>query len=308
MAAIHSEIKQLWSEVSGEVDLEIGFDVLPSDLLAEADAEASAAGLQHFQPWLAILEQCIQWLAGLHASMAEALSNGAVDREDRAPQAVIGAAAAYATAVRRLVLSGLDSPARAVLRSLAESLNLATALLSDADFRRAFGSREASENPNEFWYQNLRDRELQKRLAKAEALLAIPADLRAEIQAERKRVSRWLSLFVHPSYLMAQLTALPRSVTEPEMHRVGTVGLASRSSIHTLDLANRLIWEFARIGFPLIAKDFGGKSFHVFDPENELDQIAVIGHAVLVELVDRHISAVDPFLEEDERAILESES
>lgn len=289
-SAITEEIDALWSELGKRVQAPLYGDHEVTELLDDVQSECSALGRDSFEPWLAIFQQGIQWLAHLHASLDSAFRSGAVPKDDRTPIAFIGAASAYAVSVRHLTLSGLDSPARALARVLAESLNLATAVAQDPRLRDSIRAPESPEDVNRYWYENLRPKHMARVLDQAERSLGIDDETRADLRAERESQARWLSQFTHPSWVVSELTCMPISTVDPALHKLGTLGQSTPFSIHTLDTGMKAIWLFARVGYVIVRRTFGDWEP---DRDNDIDVGTVVGHRVFCELVERHWEDAD---------------
>ncbi|HME71982.1 MAG TPA: hypothetical protein VKM54_19235 [Myxococcota bacterium] len=282
---IQREIDRLWSETAARIDLVVPSGHRFTDTIDDAESDSVAQAHSSLEPFLSILEQGIQWLACLHGSMDIAAEAERIPNSDRAPIAFIGAASAYAAAVRRLVLSGLDSPARAVARSLAESLHFAIASLHSQEIRQGIRAPQSLEEANAYWYSHLRGHRIDRILVAVEGSIGLDAETKLELRRTREAEAQWLGFFVHPSYLAAELTCKPRSAAKPGMHKVGIIGHCSIDSVHTLDAANKLIWYFARIGHVLI---FRPPPFFQIDPDSEMDRMAVMGREVFSKLVINH--------------------
>lgn len=285
---IKKEIEQIWESIAGE-KYPISSEMHDfSCIINEFEESAIGHALQMLQPWIAILEQGIQWLACLHASLDSAVNRRSGDQVCYALDALIGTAVSHAVAIRRLCLSGLDSTAKIVLRVMAETFSVCIAILWNSELRRNFTKPQSLEQAQDFWFKYFARGKLEKILENAEAsILGLDDEIRNELRDCRKEQVKWLSQYVHPSYVAAILTAMPQAIAEPGMHRIGTLGLCNSASIGTLDATNKAIWYFSRVGCHLMFRETK-QPFHVIDPNDEIDRLVVLGREVLHVLVSRH--------------------
>ena len=86
---------------------------------------------------------------------------------------LVGASCAHTVALRRLILSGLDSTAKATLRILDELLVACIVLLHDPKLDSDFQNAQNDDEANMFWYQNLNTKSLRKHLSKMENTVGI---------------------------------------------------------------------------------------------------------------------------------------
>ena len=303
MTEVHSivraEIDAMWAMIAGRLGISVPDGHVFEGELQDAEARAVAQALISLEPWLSILPQGIHWLTCTHISMEMAIKRGVLSDDYRVPTALIGAACTYATAVRRLVLSGLDAPARGMVRALSEMLHVAIATLFREDLRLGMRKAHSFEIANAFWYKHLRARQLQALLDEVERSLGVDAAYVAESKEIRESEISWLSMYIHPTYLAAEMACMPSSAAEPGTHRRGLLGHCSGSSVHTLDRATKSIWYFASAGGYQI---FGHPKLYELDATNEIDLCALYGADVFRALVIRHWEDHEDFEHEREEA------
>ncbi len=254
-------------------------------LISEREGEAEAIAAKHLQPWLHILEDSIQWLANLAAILDRLNEDAALDNAGRTIWAMTGASCAHAMAVRRLVLSGLDTPARAAARSLDEHLCAAIAFLHDRDLARRFQQSQSKEDAAQFWYEHLNTKALRKHLNAVERAVGLEPSVSVEMRAWRANEIDWFSQAIHPSYLGAALTTRTLSAANPDNHGPAFLGMASACSDRTLNFACRSIWYFACFGFMMLFNEHNSQPPIIqVDKEDEMHQMAVCGRYVIQRL------------------------
>jgi hypothetical protein len=286
MRRIHYDINRLWHRYAKVYHVDVPTGVLFGELLDSAARDASREAEAHLQPWLAMWEQCCQWLSTLHMTLERRANGGAISAMDRAPVETIGAAATYANAIRTLVLSGYDHPARALLRSFVELIRLSVALLHDPDFRKLYRAAEDQESARHLWFRALKPAMIEQRLRRAELDMGIPLDVIAPFVGHRDYVG-WLSGQVHPSFISTVLAARTPSAADPETMPLATIGACSVHSVVTLDLACKEVWYVATVGYHYLLQPYGS-GFHHPDPKDPIDTYVTLGRDVVVQLVQRH--------------------
>jgi len=120
-------------------------------------------------------------------------------KEERLPFMLLGSVVNNAAAVHRLVRSGFDYQAKAMLRIMCESSHLTLALLADRGLRAGFIAAVEPEDARRFWRQRLGSRPISAILATVESELEIGIEHRSEFAACRRATHEWLSQFVHPN-------------------------------------------------------------------------------------------------------------
>ena len=162
---IKKEAKELYENYFASVKHDTQYDYEFEQLISQQEKQAEQEVIEFLQPWFQILEESIQWLANLIAILDRLLVYSDVSNAHRAAWSLVGASCAHSLAIRRLVLSGLDSSARTILRSLDEHLIACIVLLHDRDMAEMFHNAQDIDDANRFWYEKLRTKALSKRLA-----------------------------------------------------------------------------------------------------------------------------------------------
>lgn len=261
------------------------YDTRFVELLAKREREAETTAVRHLQPWLHILEDSIQWLANLAAILDRLNTGGALSSAERSIWAMTGASCAHAMAVRRLVLSGLDTPARAEARTLDEHLCACIAFLHDRPLAERFQRCQTKDDAAQFWYENLSTKALRKHLNAVERSIGLEPIVSADMRAWRSNEVDWFSQAIHPSYLGAALTTCTLSAADPEKHGPAFLGLASACSDRTLNFACKSIWYFSCFGFMMLFNEHNSHPPVIrVDKEDEMHQLAVVGRYVIQKL------------------------
>jgi hypothetical protein len=289
MNSIKNEVIELWDHYTKQAQIKSPYDSEFNKTIFEHEKTAEKNVIKNLNPWLQILEEGIQWLANLNATLDVALREDDKDNYLRVPWALTGAACVQSVAIRRLVLSGLDSAARTILRSLDEHLNICIVTLAKKELRKGFFEPESPDEAKVFWHKQLTSKKIASHLDEIEKSIGFDDETRTEFSEFRKQEKSINSLAVHPSYVTSALTAMPNCLDESDTHKPGILGCASEFSIRTLDYACKAIWYFSRIGFLLLFEPFSDqKPLFRLNPKDEMNQIVLIGREILSKLVIKY--------------------
>lgn len=282
---IRAESLAEWTQGFSETYRESQYDADFSDFLNKRERASEAVATKHLQPWLHILEDSIQWLANLAGILDRLNDKEALSAAEQAIWVLVGASCAHAMAVRRLVLSGLDTPARAEARTLDEHLCACIVFLHDRKLAGRFHECQAKNDAAQFWYENLNSKALRKHLNVVERALGLDPTVSADMRAWRSNEIGWFSQAIHPSYLSAALTTLTFSAEDPGKHGPAFLGLASACSDRTLNFACKSIWYFACLGFMMLFNEHNSQPPVIrVDKEDEMHQVVVVGRHVIQRL------------------------
>ncbi len=289
MNSIKNEINELWNHFIKKAQIESPYDNDFKKTILEGEKKAEKEVIAKLDPWLLILEEGIQWLANLNATLDVALKENGGNDDLRVPWALTGAACVQSVAIRRLVLSGLDSPARTILRSLDEHLMVCIVTLANKELRKGFSVPDSPEEARVFWHKQLSSKKIQSHLDEIEKTIGFDAKTRTEFNEFRKQEKAINSLAVHPSYVASALTAMPICLDESETLKPGILGCASELSVRTLDYASKAIWYFSRVGFLLLFEPFSGQApLFRLNFQDEMNQVVVIGREIFSKLVIKY--------------------
>lgn len=265
------------------------YDTNFADFISKREAQAEHEVTQSLQPWLHILEDGIQWLANLASILDELNSAERLSNADRSTWALVGASCAHAAAVRRLVLSGLDTPARAAARTLDEHLCACITFLHDRSLSEQFQQCQNSNEIDNFWYKNLNGKALKKHLNAVERSVGLEPLISVDMRAWREREIGSFSQAIHPSYLGASLTTLTLSARDPDVYGLAFLGMASAMSERTLAFACMSIWYFCCFGFMMLFNEHQGQPAVIeLKKDDERHQVVVVGRHVLQILTKRY--------------------
>jgi len=198
--------------------------------------------------------------------------------------------------VRRLVETGLGTPARVLLRVLVETLLAIILLGARRELITEFQASQSPEETRRFWSRYLRSRNLNDELARIEEeleprlaglLVQALSDWRAE-SFER------LSAVVHPTFLASTMNYFPDL-----MHGDTSSGLLGSSSINrvpVLDEATKWLWCFSLFALPvLFVAGPDRPPIYELQRDNEIDQAVWVGARVLRKLLLDHWDDIDQY-------------
>jgi len=263
------EIDLAWERVAKIYNCALPERKMP-ELLKLSERDASRQTRRSLQPWLRIVEEQIYWLATFYiAWLTQKGHSEACSPSDRAPFELLGAITTYAVAVRRLVLSGLDFPARAVLRPLVEAAFTALILLPDAAMRKEYTDVEDDEQARRFWRKRMTRRERARRLEQIETACNLDASTREELAEFRNDLESWLSQFIHPGYGVALLTTRASFPQDPSTLHAALFGCCNVTSQATLGKMFRTLWYFSLMFYALVTTGHMGSV--VFKPDLSTD-------------------------------------
>lgn len=229
-----------------------------------------------------IFEECVAWFSMLHLWL--------LDKDElRDIACLTGMACTQIVAIRQLVLSGLDSPARAILRTLFETICISVVLLDNQPLMEVF---RKTDNASSFWYSNFARGKLFKHLDDIYRNRNVPDSLIKVFRNWMKEEYSKLSETIHPSFTAAALTTYSKSLENRDKFEVGSWGRATTFSERTLKQSCLIIWYFSQIGFsatliPNIHKN--EKMRHLLNRNDEDYLGVVLGARVVHGLVSKYI-------------------
>lgn len=215
-------------------------------------------------------------------------SDETLKKEHTATYATIcGAISSHLIAIRKLVLIGHDLPAKQVLRSLIEHMDLLNLLWLKPELVEEFRATKDDDAANHFWHKNISKKKL-RRQTRDLLLKDVDPDAVTEWRKFRDAEEKVLGSAVHPSAIGCWMATSPAGV-HPDIDLPGFMGVRSENSIRTLRCAFASSWELVmNKTFP-----FGdlrnGKSHrrHImeFDNSNEFHVAIEIGRQVMNDLM-----------------------
>lgn len=283
---IHNEINKSWEKEILELKKSVGIVATRQDLDLNLFLEKMCSSQErlvrkHYKEVLAILEECISWLSLLHMWLLE-------ENELRDIGCLVGMACAQAVSIRKLILSGLDSSARAILRTLFETLCISILVLDDKALREEF---RKAENTSNFWYSNFAKGKIFKKLDD----LFTNRDIHDTVTKVftdwiREEYSR-LSETIHPTFRAAILSTYSKSLEDVDTFKIGTWGRATTFSESTFKNECLIIWYFSRVGFFILVSNIKKSKTmrHMLD-KNDMNFLnVVLGRNVVANLVLKYI-------------------
>ncbi len=297
-------VKETWkktiarsrSEV-GCVEMKTGSEV--EDLDTDIDSflnmhhgEQTELAVRHLEPWVTLSGQALLWLSHLHMVLHKVYEKSS---RHRAAWALTGLATANVVAVRKLVLAGLDTPARALLRALIESLAICVSCLDDSTLADKYVAAQGESDARALWQCEFTTKVLTRRfkaalLVRDEQFTEMVGTFIEWLESEKRTFSQG----VHSSYMAAALTCYPKEFGSEIVHP-GCFGQTTTFSFRTLATLTKMIWLVSQIlSFQLVGSSEKNERLLYFDPENEIDVIVVSGYFVLNDLVTRYGDAKLP--------------
>jgi hypothetical protein len=282
---IKKEAKDLYDGYFASINRECQYDDCFEQLIRQQEKQAKRDVIGYLEPWVQILEESIQWLSNLTAILDRLISEEAVSDAHRAAWSLIGASCVNSVAIRRLVLSGLDFSARAILRSLDEHLTTCVVLLHDREMAEMFQKAQDVNDANKFWYEKLRTKDLNKRLYQIEKELGFDQEVSREMREWGQEGIKIQSQSLHPAYLSSALGIQSISASDPDSYKISILGGASALSERTLNHTCKTIWYFSRLGFLFLFNEYNDKPPYIrLKKDDEMYQMVVIGRDVLSKL------------------------
>lgn len=286
---IQTVAKKEWLFTFDKANRSSQYDENFAIFIASRENAAKQEIVEHLQPWLHILEDSIQWLANLAGILNRMNSEKNLDTAQQSIWALVGASCAHAVAVRRLVLSGLDTSARAIARVLDEHLCACLAFLHNRELGAQFHQCADDDTAAQFWYKHLNTRALKKHLNAIERSVGLDLSISQDMRAWREREIDSFSQAIHPSYLGAAFSTITMSARNPDNLGPAFVGMASVNSERALNFTCKSIWYFSCFGFLMLFNEHESYPPVIqLDKEDEMHQMAVVGRRVLQVLNQRY--------------------
>lgn len=205
---IYDDIEERWraaySEMGRDPSSRHGFN----ELLLKAEAEARAKTSIAFQPHLAIFEFGLEFLSYVHVALSSVEGFGPSIENVRAAWALVGSAVSFGVSIRSLVISGLDTPAKALLRTYVETLLLCIAVLHDRPLGLAYIAADTDAQIKDFWHSVVSPKRLHEKVISIERKIGLDNEIVEGMASWRREEYEILSQSSHLSYLAAALTSL----------------------------------------------------------------------------------------------------
>jgi hypothetical protein len=202
---LNREVSSLWEKWFPD-DLEFASFASafanPNSIFGKHEKNVVRDAYNKIEPYISVFEQCILYL------FAKTLWIGRRVEEDRnlVPIALlIGGACNFAVSVRRLILSGLDSPARALLRPFVDYLLASLVLIDDDTLRQEFATADDFEPAKKFWLKNLTHDKIVARLSNTLTRYGLDGACKQELFDYLQQERQMHSQVIHPGNVGATL-------------------------------------------------------------------------------------------------------
>ena len=289
--SIKTEFQEAWSAATRYLRLKVPPDHLSGAEVDRLQSQAARHGNERFEPWLTVLETAITHLSSLFLSMVRTSGRKRSRTERwRTPAVLVGNACAHASAIRRLVLSGFDSSARVLHRTMLDTLAAFLFSLSDEAFRTEFGQARDIASAKSFWLRNLRYDKVHRRLTELEKTVGFSEGLSSVLLAHRQEALGRYSGYVHGLFTPAAFTAMVPSAFHPGEVRPGVVGHPSLTSIWTLDETVKSLGYFSSMGLQLLRKPpaESGLPQYPFNKKQQFDRATLVACHTFLHLLSVH--------------------
>lgn len=233
---------------------------------------------QRLDPLLFVFEVAVEWLVVFCRALEELVKRGC----DWAlvPSVLTANAHIYGAAVHWLIVSGFDFPARALLRSLLETLDVCIVAIDDSALAKAWAVASDSANSKEFWHKHLTSRKLNRRI---EGICArLDKEAFNDFMEWRSSARQAHSQAVHLTSPAAYCTLFPSEAAGEECGYSGIFGKVTASSIGTLRDGAGFIFCFALVAVKLLAEKSGNP---LKDAPSEVKATLVVSKEVLQKLI-----------------------
>jgi hypothetical protein len=199
------------------------------------------------QPYLAIVDESIHFLVHLFEFAFEQRKRGI---GDPGLTVLLGRLTNLCAAIRVLLASGFDQPARPLVRTLLESLDVATVVVVDPEFAAKFTSvtdDAMSMNEQEFWKSQVAFGRIHKRVDEIIGAVGLSEHERAWYRQQRRTFNDWLSGPTHASAVSASLSTLTPSLDLPGILVVAPFGALSTHTPQLLDDIGKELFRFGAV-------------------------------------------------------------
>lgn len=186
--------------------------------------------------YLFILDFCLIWFVKYTDVLAISFFSVSIDKKADRKHNVITLICwricAEIIAIRKLVLEGLDVPAKQILRAMSENLDaLGLAALSE-EFCEDFVNDQEVEHANKTWYKHISKGKARKLIQ--EGLPLNIRDIIDELEMYRDQEEKVLSAAAHPSYISSFVSLFPEFDENRDSDNIGISSVFSPFSLRTL--------------------------------------------------------------------------
>ncbi|RWM04671.1 MAG: hypothetical protein EOR71_25995 [Mesorhizobium sp.] len=278
---IHDEIEERWRAVYSDMRRDPPPRHRFRELLLEAETEARAETSTALQPHLAIFEFGLEFLSYVHVALSSAEGFGPSNENVRAAWALLGSAVSFGVSIRSIVISGLDTSARALLRTYVETLLLCVAVLHDRPLGQAYIAAETDAQIKDFWHSVVSPKRLHEKVISIERKIGLDNETVDRLTSWRRQEYEILSQSSHLSYLAAALTSLSPGLGDREIFAPAIFGRATTHSHRTIFYAAATTWYFSRLSNQVLLGKDAAECAILLDKENDWHQRMVAARDTL---------------------------
>lgn len=282
---IYDEIGDRWSQVFADMRCAPQPRDRFAAVLQEVEANVRSATMTAFQPNIAIFEFGLEFISYVHIVLSSKDAPGPSSGRVRAAWALTGAAISFGASIRSLVISGHDTPARALLRTYVEALFLCIAVLYDQNLADAYVAAESDEQVKNFWHTKASPKNLHKKIIDIEKQFGLEQQEMDEMKNYRIHEYEALSQSSHLSYAVSVMTIFAEEITKKDHYTFGSFGAASSGLHRTIHYAMVTTWYFSVMTRSVLLGKEGEKFAILLDKEDEWQQKMWASSQVLSELV-----------------------
>lgn len=288
LPTIYDDIKREWEALFVGTNLDPDEREDMGEFVSELELSSRKQTQVKLQPWLGIFEFGIEYLSYIHVALSETLPgrNKAIEARHKAAYVLTGSAVSFGLSARLLCISGFDTPARALLRTLVEAIFLCLAVLDDDALAQSFVKAQEDQDIKNFWHMQASPKKLHERIIDLEKNIGLEATMIEKLVTWRREEYEILSQSAHLSYLAAFITTNTPDLEQSDILKIGIFGQASSASHRTIFYAATTIWYFSRMSHNyLIGKDDTSKSLLILGRPDEWQCKMVYARDVLQKLV-----------------------
>ncbi len=254
--------------------------------LDEIAVECRDSDLAHLSPWLEILELAIGWIGMLHLVFDEELEPDS-EPQIRVAWALTGFVTTQSVGIRNLCLSGLDTPAKAVLRSLIEALSVLVVCMDDPALAKRFQDAKEPKEARTLWHSELSPKRLAEKIDRAVSSLELDTEVHTEMKNWLSQESELTSQTVHVSFIAAAYTC--KSLHPDKMMRNSIFGSPTLFSVRTMAQSCKTLFMLSRIAFRFMAHPASGRVAPlILDNGNETHRSALLAYETLCAITMNH--------------------
>ncbi|RWL82022.1 MAG: hypothetical protein EOR67_18055 [Mesorhizobium sp.] len=187
----------------------------------------------------------------------------------------------FGVSIRSLVISGLDTPAKALLRTYVETLLLCVAVLHDRPLGLAYIAADTDAQIKDFWHSVVSPKKLHEKVISIERKIGLDNEIVEGMASWRREEYEILSQSSHLSYLAAALTSLSPELGDEDMFTTAIFGRATKNSHRTIFYAAATTWYFSRLSNQVLLGKDAAKCAILLDKENDWHQRMVAARDTL---------------------------